>query len=171
MKLNKILIVLSIFGLNFLFVAKTFAICPVCTAAVVAGLGLSRWLGVDDTVSGLWIGAILVSICVMTINWLRAKKINHWWIDILIFIFTYGIVVIPLYLMDVVGHPLNILWGIDKLVLGIAIGSIALIAGFWLYLFIKKSNNNKPHFAYEKIVFSVLPIIILSIIFYFITKH
>lgn len=171
MRLHKFLIGLSIFGLNFLFAAKALAICPVCTAAVVAGLGLSRWLGVDDTISGLWIGAILVSICVMTINWLKKKKYNFWWLDALIFIFTYGLVVIPLYFWEIIGHPLNTFWGIDKLILGIAIGSIALIIGFFLYLFIKKSNNNKPHFPYEKIVFSVLPIIILSIIFYFVTKH
>ena len=34
------------------------AVCPVCTVAVGAGLGLAEWLGIDDSISGLWIGAL-----------------------------------------------------------------------------------------------------------------
>lgn len=37
--------------------AKAQAVCPVCTVAVGTGVGLSRWLGVDDTITGLWLGA------------------------------------------------------------------------------------------------------------------
>jgi len=33
---------------NFLISTKVYAICPVCTVAVAGGVGLSRWLGIDD---------------------------------------------------------------------------------------------------------------------------
>ena len=32
------------------------AVCPVCIVAVGAGLGLSEYLGIDDTIAGVWIG-------------------------------------------------------------------------------------------------------------------
>ena len=65
-------IFITLGGLLMALPAK--AVCPVCTVAVVAGLGLSRWLGIDDSVSGLWIGAVTVSISMWTINWLHKKK-------------------------------------------------------------------------------------------------
>ena len=33
--------------------------CPLCTAGAGAGLALSRWLGIDDSISGIWIAAFL----------------------------------------------------------------------------------------------------------------
>jgi len=44
---------LSIFAISFLFAEKALAVCPICTVAVGAGVGLSRWLGIDDTIN--WI--------------------------------------------------------------------------------------------------------------------
>jgi len=53
--MKKILIsflsVLVIFNTN-----QVFAVCPVCTVAAGAGVGLSRWLGIDDIIIGLWVG-------------------------------------------------------------------------------------------------------------------
>jgi hypothetical protein len=34
-------------------------VCPVCTIAVAGGVGLCRYLGIDDLISGSWIGALL----------------------------------------------------------------------------------------------------------------
>jgi len=53
---------------------KAAAICPVCTVTVGAGIGLSRWLGIDDSITGLWLGAFLLSISLWTIDWLDRKK-------------------------------------------------------------------------------------------------
>ena len=63
--------------LGSLFMAKTsLAVCPVCTVAVGAGVGLSRWLGVDDLITGTWIGGLLVSMIWWTIDWLNKKNIR-----------------------------------------------------------------------------------------------
>jgi len=53
------------------------AVCPVCTVAVGAGLGFSRYLGIDDTISGIWIGGLMVSISFWTIDWMKTKKWNY----------------------------------------------------------------------------------------------
>jgi len=76
-KITKLTIaLLAIFTATVLTSAKAFAICPVCTIAIGAGLGLSRWLGVDDVISGIWIGGLLVSTSLWTVNWLRSKKLT-----------------------------------------------------------------------------------------------
>jgi len=31
----------------------SYATCPVCTVAIASGLGLCRYIGIDDVVSGL----------------------------------------------------------------------------------------------------------------------
>ena len=47
----------AVLALGLFFAIPAKAICPVCTVAVGAGIGLSRWLGIDDSITGLWIGA------------------------------------------------------------------------------------------------------------------
>ena len=66
------------FGL--LFLGLTFAsfvsaqVCPVCVVAIGAGLGFSRWLGIDDLVSSVWIGAFLIAIISWTLSFMKKKK-------------------------------------------------------------------------------------------------
>ncbi len=47
--------------------------CPVCTVTVIAGLGISRLLGIDDAVTSLWIGGFILSFSFITISWIDKK--------------------------------------------------------------------------------------------------
>lgn len=148
--------------------AKAF--CPICTMAVIGGVGLSRWLKIDDAITGLWIGGVLVSTIGWTINWCKSHKIEFWARDILITIAYYAIVIIPLYYYEIIGHPLNTLWGMDKLILGTAIGSVFFYAAYLQYENIKKKNNGHARFPFQRIIMPVGILIILSAIFYFVTR-
>jgi len=59
---NKILflalIIAGIFGAG----AVSAQVCPVCVVAIAGGLEFSRWFGIDDVVSSIWIGAFLVAL-------------------------------------------------------------------------------------------------------------
>ena len=127
---KKLLIyILSFLAISFLFAKKTLAVCPICTIAVGAGLGLSRWLGINDTITGLWIGGLIVSMIVWTESWLDKKNIRfkgRVFINILAY---YTLTILPLYYSGIIGNPLNTLCacGIDKLLFGIVAGSIS----FW----------------------------------------
>jgi len=143
------------------------AICPVCTVAVGAGLGLAEWLGIDDSISGLWIGALIVSISIWTINWLNGKNIKFKGRKILIFLAYYLIVLLPLYWKGKIGHPMNRLCGIDKLLFGIILGTILFSAGVLFHNYIRKKNGDISYFKGQKIVAGILPLIIASIILYF----
>jgi len=159
-----------LFAILFVFPDRAFAFCPVCTIAVGAGVGLSRYFGVDDTITGLWVGALVVSMIMWTINWLNTKKIKFIGRKIIITLAYYGFIVIPFFYTGIMGHPLNKIWGVDKLLVGIIIGSIFFFIFGQGYQYMKKRNNDKAYFPFQKVVMPVSPLIILTIIFYFITR-
>lgn len=145
-----------------------FAVCPVCTVAVGAGLGLAQWLGIDDSISGLWIGALAVSISLWTISWLDKRNLKFKGRKILIFAGYYAIVVLPLWWKGFIGKdPLNEICGMDKLLYGIILGTILFVAGVLAHNWLRKRNEDKSYFKGQKIVAAVAPLVIASIILYF----
>jgi len=164
--------IFSFLGLSLVFVKQVLAVCPICTIAVGSGIGLSRWLGIDDSITGLWIGGLTVSMIAWTISWFEKKKISFNGIKILTVIGYYLLVVVPLYFMGLLANPLNAIYSnwLDKILIGIVVGSI----GFWLgaefYYSMKEKNGGHAYFPFQKVVMPILPLIIMSIIFYFLTK-
>ncbi|MFH1253593.1 MAG: hypothetical protein V1664_04675 [Candidatus Uhrbacteria bacterium] len=158
------------FAGEFFIIGKAEAFCPVCTVAAAGGVGLARWLGIDDTITGLWIGALLVSITFWTANWLKKKNLKFPGLVLCSGLFYILITVVPLYFTGVMGHPWNQIWGIDKLAAGMIVGAVFFYAAEKLYLFLKKKNNNHAHFPFEKVVLPVITLIILSGVFYFLIK-
>ena len=144
--------------------------CAVCTAAIIGGLGLSRWLHVDDTVSGVWIGALLVTIIYYTISFLRKQKFNFPGRDFIVSLIFYALVFIPLYTGKIIGHPLNRIWGVDKFIVGAFSGSIIFILAVMLYATLKKRNGGHAHFPLEKVAIPIASLGIISYAFYLITK-
>ena len=71
--------------------------------------------------------------------------------------------------MHFIGNPLNKLWGIDRLLLGIIIGSILFFAGATSYAYMKEKHGGRAYFPFQKVVMPVAPLLIMSIVFYFIT--
>ncbi len=145
--------------------------CPVCTVTVIAGLGISRLLGIDDMVTSIWIGGFILSFSFVTINWIAKKwpKLSIEKYKLPIIILMYLLVLIPLKLNGSIGISRNILWGIDKIILGISIGSAAFLTGAWADKKVRKVKG-KQLFNFQKVVFPVLALIISSLIFYFVTK-
>jgi len=169
---KKILIFLS--GLYLFSAIKIYAMCPVCTIAVGVGVGITRKYGVDDTISGLWVGALLVSVSMWTINWLKSKKWSFPGFVFIVPILFYAITLIPMYQKNIIsqkilGDHYQTLWGIDRLLLGIIFGSLAFLISSMMYIYFKKKNG-KAHFPFEKIVIPVVLLSLLSILFYYITK-
>ncbi len=145
------------------------AVCPVCTVAVGACVGLSRWLGVDDTIAGVWIGGMISSLSLWTLAWMRAKNYAFRYQRTIVFLGYLAIVVAPLYFYGIAGHPYNRLWGVDKLVLGIASGLVGLLLGGNLHAYAKKKNAGRSYFPFQKVALAILPLAVLSAIFYFFT--
>ncbi len=162
--------VIAVIVMSVCFIGKACAICPICAIAVGAGIGLAQWLGTDDSVTGLWVGGLVVSLIMWTIYWLDKKNIRFKGRIILTTVLYYLLIVFPLYPIGIIGHPLNKLWGMDKLVLGVIIGSVFFFVGGMLHFALKKAHNNRVYFPFQKVVFPIVPLIILSFVFYFITR-
>ncbi|MEA5096997.1 MAG: hypothetical protein VB032_00470 [Burkholderiaceae bacterium] len=142
------------------------AVCPICTLAVGVGVGFSRWLGIDDAITGLWIGGLIVSMITWTESFLEARNIRFKGRSYVDTIAYFSLTVIPLYYAGVIGNPINALRGIDKLLWGIVAGS----SGFWFgaswYFYIKEKHGGHAYFPFQKVVMPVAPLIFLTIVFY-----
>ena len=101
-------------------------VCPVCVVAIGAGLGLSRWLGIDDIVSSVWIGAFLVAIISWTLGYMKKKGWSFYDDGIVITLAYLVLTFIPLYYAGIVGHPVKQIFGIDKIIFGSIIGAVVL---------------------------------------------
>ena len=147
----------------------SLAICPLCSIAIVGGLGLSRWLGVDDTISGLWVGGLIFSLFLWFLTWLDKKRIKFIFRWILILPF-YFLILFPLYQMKLIDYSYNKIWGYDKFLVGSIVGSLIFLVGVGTHNLLKKYHDGKSYFAFQKIVIPVGALIITSIIFYFIVQ-
>ncbi len=157
-------------ALILLIADKALAVCPVCTIAVGVGLGISERLGIDDSVTGVWIGGLTVSMAMWNIVWFNKKNIHFFARDFLTALGYFALVVLPLpfAFSDIMGHPDHLLWGVDKLLLGIIAGAVAFyIGGSWYQRI--KSKRGHAHFPFEKVVMPVFPLILLSLFFYYVT--
>ncbi|MFA5961240.1 MAG: hypothetical protein WC848_00985 [Parcubacteria group bacterium] len=163
----------KIFLLVGLMLMPTFSVqafCPVCVVAVGAGLELSHYLGIDDTVTGLWIGALLVGLSAWTLEWLKKKKINFRGEALTVYAGYYLLTIIPLYFVGLMGQAYHTFWGVDKLLLGIIFGSVVFYFGGMWHFKLKKNNNNKVYFPFQKVAVPVGFLLLLSIAFYFLTR-
>ena len=165
-KIKRKTFLVSLISLLALGTYPAVAFCPVCAVAIGAGVGLSQYLGVDDTITGLWIGALIMTMIIWTIEWLNKKKIHFKGRIILTTLSYYTISLWPLYQEKIIGHPLNKLWGMDKLLVGIIIGSILLPLAIVYSDWLKKKNENKVYFPFQRVAIPVGVILLMSIYFY-----
>jgi hypothetical protein len=163
-------IFLFLSGLILFPVFSVQAFCPVCVVAVGAGLELSHYLGIDDVITGLWIGALLIGLSAWTLEWLKKKKIAFKGEALAVYALYYLLTIIPLYFAGLMGQDYHTFWGVDKLLLGIIFGSgVFYFGGMW-HFNLKKKNNDKVHFPFQKVVIPVGLLLLLSFVFYFLTK-
>lgn len=170
-------IFLGLFAIRHsLFAQTVYAVCPICTVAVGAGLGLSRWLGIDDAVSGVWVGGIVLSSSFWLIDWLEKKnfknllfyykiKYKNW----LVVALMYFIVLVPLWTSQMIGHPFNTILGVDKLVFGTVIGSLAFLSGMYLDKRVREVKG-KQFFNFQKVAFPLGALILASVLLFLITS-
>jgi len=167
----KKLVGLSLFLIFFVSSARqAYAVCPVCTVAVGAGLGVSRLLGIDDSVVGVWIGGLIFSSGLWLSNWLEKRGWNFPAKKI-VSIFVFLIFVIPpLYWANIIGLPGNTIWGIDKILFGTFAGSVLFMSGVILDKFLRNINQGKVYVYYQKVIAPVLLLSLGSFILFMITR-
>lgn len=165
----------GIFGFMSAFLAAgvAHAFCPVCTVAVGAGLEGARILGVNDVITGLWAGGLTLSLAAWTANYMSTRGIRNRFLYLLNYVVYYGLLAL-IYVLPV-GNPTlrfnaTTLWGVDSFLLGVVTGSIVFwLAGAW-YQKIKARNGGHAWFPFQKVVWPLGALLIVTLIFWFILK-
>lgn len=169
---RKLSVLTLLFSTIYILPPVAFAQCPVCTLAVGAGLGLSRYLGIDDAVSGIWAGALVISFSLWFSNWLTKKgykllkNINQKYLPYLSVILWTILTYLPLWKMEVIGHPFNTIWGIDKLLFGSAVGAGVLLTAQYTDKKLRKIKG-KQLISFQKVIIPVIFLISASLLMFF----
>lgn len=160
---------------NLLLPSFAWAVCPICTVAVGAGLGISRMLGIDDTVTSVWIGGLILSMSFWLVDWFNkrkfsfVKKINSGYLDLVVTTLMYTLVLVPLWYSKYIGRETNMIFGIDKIIFGTILGSFAFLGSKELDKKVRKKKGRQL-FLYQKVVFPVASLLIISLILHFFIK-
>jgi hypothetical protein len=166
-KLVPLLITLLAF---LIFPGQAHAVCPVCTVAVAAGLGISRWIGIDDSVTGIWVGGLILSSGLWLADWIGKKGWRVPQKEIISVALFFLFVIPPLYWAKMVGLSGNTLWGVDKVILGTVIGSVLFMGGVALDKWLRTTNEDKVYVYYQKVIAPVFLLTLGSFVLYLITN-
>lgn len=168
-----IIFLFSLTAYYTLFTTSVQAVCPVCTVAVGAGLGLARYAGVDDTVSGIWVGGLILSSSFWLSGWLKKQTSLPQLITSRLSLITIAsmvaLVFIPLWLTQTIGHPFNTIYGIDKLIFGTLVGTALFLLAMRLDKQVRKSKGSQL-FIYQKVAFPVSALVLGSLSMYLLTR-
>lgn len=178
MKIKFTLVLLFLLTTHLLQPTTVYAVCPVCTVAVGAGLGISRALGIDDAVTSVWIGGLILSMSYWLIDWLskrksakidKIKKATKSFYEPSIIALMYVLVLIPLWYGKYIGRFNNQFLGIDKILFGTAIGSTVFLLAKWADKKVREVKG-KQLFIYQKVVFPVTSLIASSLLLTFLVS-
>ena len=137
--------------------------CPVCTVGVAAGLGLSRWLKIDDAISGLWIGALILALAIWFWRWLYQKKAQKPFSALLLLVVAFWLLTfLPLNYAGIL-EDCRPLWGMNRLILSSIIGALVALLGIFLDKDIRAGKKGKAAFPYQKVVLPLTLLLLASL--------
>lgn len=174
--MKKLIFIFTIILISLALAQIAYAHCPLCTAAAGGGVAVARFYGVNDSIIGLFLGAVIISSALWFNKWLR-KRVKFPFQETLIVIGSFLMFAIPFYFSGLITNFSMVksmpdhhsIWGlgvlgIDSLLFGMIIGSLAILGTFTLSENIKKKKG-KLLYPYQGISFMLIVLIILTFIF------
>lgn len=153
---------------KLIFPAVSQAHCPLCVAGAGAGLTLTRWVGVDDSISGVWLAAFLGAISFWSESLIKRRELRPK-LRPFIFIGIFAATIWSFYKFNLVIRMSQIL-GLDKLIFGMVIGGVAFYLIDVLDDYIIK-RNGKVFFPYQRIIVTLGGILVLSLGVYILINY
>lgn len=157
--MNKLVFLFTLFLSKSVFANPA---CAVCTVAMGAFLGISRQLGVSDNATGIWIGALILMTYYFTIKFVEMKKWTFKFYHLVWGLLT--LLLVPA-MYTLVPYKLNTFFGIDSFLISMIVGALTFEISQRIYQRVKAKNNGHAHFPFEKVVFAIVSLLIMSIIF------
>jgi len=162
---------ITFIALLFTTAGSVSAHCPLCVAGAGAGITLSRLLGIDDSITGIWIGAFIGAIAFWTQASLgrRNKLFFNPAIGVIIYILFLVSTIWSFYQFGLVVKHGDI-FGYDKLTFGMVVGSFVFYVVDWLNKALVKKDG-RVYFPYQRMIVSLGSVVIASIGMYILINY
>lgn len=152
-----------------MFIPTVNAQCPVCIVTVGGGLFIAKKLGVDDLLTALWISGLNVAISFWFVSFIKKPKFLKspllW--TVIMFISTY----VYLAATKQMFHKNNTFMHIDKVLVGLVAGTLVWLLGIGVDKLIRKHNNGKVLFYYQKVIVPLFLLLATSGLFAVLIKN
>ncbi len=167
------------FLLSLLLVPSAYALlpstasahCPLCVAGAAGGLTLTRLLGIDDSVSGVWMGALIgaMSFWSEKIIYKRIKILPLSILRQIIYVAFFTLTIASFYQFKLIIR-MDKIFGLDKLTFGIVAGGVMFYLVDLVDDYVIKKNS-KVFFPYQRLIVSLGSILILSLGIYILINY
>lgn len=167
-------VLIFLITLSFLVFSQTSSVsahCPLCVAGAGAGLTLSRVLGIDDSITGIWLGAFIGAISFWTQRLLGQKNKIFLTkkVGFLIYVLFFVLTILSFYRFNLVVRHGDI-FGFDKLTFGMILGGLVFYLSDVANAFLREKNG-KALFSYQSVVLSLISIIVASLGVYILINY
>ncbi len=157
------LVLLLTFTFSLLTAPPALAHCPLCVAGAATGLTLTRWVGIDDSIAGVWIAALLGATSFWTYLAVSKKK-RLPFAKPLIYILLFAATLWSFYKFRLIIR-MDQIFGLDKLTFGMVAGGILFYLVDILDDIVIK-RKGKVLFPYQRMIVSLGSMVILSLAIY-----
>lgn len=144
--------------------------CAVCVVAIGGGLGISRALGIDDSMTGVWIGALLLAIALFCTNWLKNKWPKFSYAALASFAATYLFTIPFFFIFDLFTLGGKI-FGLSRLLFGMIVGTAFLSIGLYTENALRNlQNDRRAFFPFQKVVVPLVFLILATLLMWFLVS-
>lgn len=152
-----------------MFIPTINAQCPVCIVTVGGGLLIAKKFGVDDLLTALWISGLNVAISFWFVTFIKKPKLlkNPFLWTAIMFVSTY----IYLATTKQMYYKNNTFMHVDKVLVGLIIGTFIWLLGIGIDRLIRNHNNGKVLFYYQKVIVPLFLLLATSGLFAILIKN
>lgn len=138
--------------------------CPLCTGATIIGVGITRSLGLDDSIIGVFVGGMIISTSLWLDNILKKRNIgkgNEKLRLLSLIILTSVLTLATFYYAGLFGRGNEFrIFGIESILVGSFSGGVLSLAAFYYSNHLKNKNGGKALFNYQTMIISLSVLII-----------
>lgn len=149
--------------------------CPLCTAGAAAGVGIAHAFGVDDTIVGFWLGALVAASALWIDRLLKKRGTEYPFQGVILVAISLLALAIPLYYAGLITnlevvksmpdyHALLGMEaiGLDKLFSGLIFGT-TLIAGVFTVSDYITAKRGTRLFRYQGMILMAVTLVIVTV--------
>lgn len=168
--MKKIIVIICLTLVFSLFLAKPVsAHCPLCVAGAGIGLSLARVIGVDDSITGVWLAALLGASSFYFSTFVL-RKIKFPFKKLIVYLLIFGSTLWSFYKFKLVDLHAGEIFGLYKLTYGIISGGIMFYLIDIIDAFLIKKHGG-VYFPYQRMIVSLGGMLYLSMFNYILINY